>query len=68
MYPRGGGCTVSVTYPIYGFAAEKDITKVVSDGEINPMQRNSLVWLLICAVVRQSGMARRFPIEKRILE
>ena len=36
MYPRGGDCTVSVTYPTYGFAAEKDIHKVVSDGEINP--------------------------------
>ena len=36
MYPRGGACTVSVTYPTYGFAAEKDIHKVVSDGEINP--------------------------------
>ena len=68
MYPRGGACTVTVAYPTYGFAAEKDITKVVSDGEINPMQRNSPVRLLICAVVRQSGMARRFPIEERILE
>ena len=36
MYPRGGACTVSVAYPTYGFAARKDITKVVSDGEINP--------------------------------
>ena len=36
MYPRGGACTVSVAYPTYGFAAEKDIPKVVSDGEINP--------------------------------
>ena len=36
MYPRGGACTVSVAYPTYGFAAGKDITKVVSDGKINP--------------------------------
>ena len=34
--PRGGACTVSVAYPTYGFAAGKDIPKVVSDGEINP--------------------------------
>ena len=37
MYPRGGACTVSVAYPTYGFAARKDITKVVSDGKINPI-------------------------------
>ena len=37
MYPRGGVCTVSVAYPTYGFAAGKDIPKVVSDGKINPM-------------------------------
>ena len=36
MYPRGGACTVTVAYPTYGFAAEKDIPKVVSDGKINP--------------------------------
>ena len=36
MYPRGGACTVTVAYPTYGFAAEKDIPKVVSDSEINP--------------------------------
>ena len=36
MYPRGGACTVSVASPTYGFAARKDIPKVVSDGEINP--------------------------------
>ena len=39
MYPRGGACTVSVAYPTYGFAAEKDIPKVVSDGEINPNKK-----------------------------
>ena len=38
MYPRGGACTVSVASPTYGFAAEKDIPKVVSDGEINPIR------------------------------
>ena len=37
MYPRGGACTVTVAYPTYGFAARKNITKVVSDGEINPI-------------------------------
>ena len=36
MYPRGGACTVTVAYPTYGFAAGKDIPKVVSDDEINP--------------------------------
>ena len=36
MYPRGGAYTVSVAYTTYGFAAEKDIPKVVSDSEINP--------------------------------
>ena len=36
MYPRGGACTVTVAYPTNGFAAEKDIPKVVSDGKINP--------------------------------
>ena len=39
MYPRGGACTVTVAYPTYGFAAEKDIPKVVSDGEINPNKK-----------------------------
>ncbi len=38
MYPRGGACTVSVAYPTYGFAVIKDITKVVSDDEINPYE------------------------------
>ena len=46
MYPRGGACTVSVTYPTYGFAAEKDIPKVVSDSEINPKKRTKSNWLL----------------------
>ena len=40
MYPRGGACTVTVAYPTYGFAAEKDIPKVVSDSEINPIFQN----------------------------
>ena len=40
MYPRGGACTVSVAYPTYGFAAEKDIPKVVSDDEINPTEKS----------------------------
>ena len=39
MYPRGGACTVTVAYPTYGFAAEKDIPKVVSDSEINHTYR-----------------------------
>ena len=40
MYPRGGVCTVTAAYPTYGFAARKDITKVVSDGETNPTETN----------------------------
>ena len=40
MYPRGGACTVSVAYPTYGFAAGKDIPKVVSDDEINPTEKS----------------------------
>lgn len=36
MYPRGGACTATVAYPTFGFAAEKDIPKVVSDG-VNPI-------------------------------
>ena len=48
MYPRGGACTVTVSYPTYGFAAEKDIPQVVSDGEINPN-----VFLCIAAVCSQ---------------
>ena len=31
VYPRGGACTATVAYPTYGFAAGKDIPKVVSD-------------------------------------
>ena len=31
---------VTVAYPIYGFAAEKGIPKVVSDGEINTKKDN----------------------------
>ena len=40
MYPRGGACTVTVAYLTYGFAARKDIPKVVSDGEINTEKDN----------------------------
>jgi hypothetical protein len=36
VYPRGGTCTVTVSYLIIGFASEKGIPKVVSDDEINP--------------------------------
>ena len=36
MYPRGGVRTVSVANPTNGYAAEKGISKVVSDGEWKP--------------------------------
>ena len=36
MYPRGGARTVNVANPTNGYAAEKGISKVVSDGEWKP--------------------------------
>ena len=36
VYPRCGVRTVSVANPTNGYAAEKDISKVVSDGEWKP--------------------------------
>ena len=36
VYPRGGARTVSVANPTNGYAAEKSISKVVSDGEWKP--------------------------------
>ena len=36
VYPRGGARTVSVANPTNGYAAEKGISKVVSDGEWKP--------------------------------
>ena len=30
MCPRGGACTVSVAYPAYGFAAGKDIPRLLA--------------------------------------
>ena len=38
VYPRGGVRTVSVANPTNGYAAEKGISKVVSDGEWKPYQ------------------------------
>ena len=39
MYPRSGVRTVSVANPTNGYAAEKSISKVVSDGEWKPYQK-----------------------------
>ena len=36
MYPRGGVRTVNVANLTNGYAAEKGISKVVSDGEWKP--------------------------------
>ena len=36
VYPRGGVRTVNVANPTNGYAAEKSISKVVSDGEWKP--------------------------------
>ena len=36
VYPRGGICTVNVANLTNGYAAEKGISKVVSDGEWKP--------------------------------
>ena len=36
VYPRGGVRTVSVANPTNGYAAEKGISKVVSDDNGNP--------------------------------
>ena len=36
MYPRGGVRTVNVANPTNGYAAEKGISKVASDGEWKP--------------------------------
>ena len=36
VYPRGGVRTVNVANPTNGYAAEKGISKVVSDGEWKP--------------------------------
>ena len=36
VYLRGGARSVSVANPTNGYAAEKDISKVVSDGEWKP--------------------------------
>ena len=36
VYPRGGVRTVNVANPTNGYAAEKGLSKVVSDGEWKP--------------------------------
>ena len=40
VYPRGGVRTVSVANPTNGYAAEKSISKVISDGEWKPLMFN----------------------------
>ena len=47
MYPRGGARTVNVANPTNGYAAEKGISKVVSDGEWKPLAKMFLKYLLL---------------------
>ena len=65
MYPRGGVRTVNVANPTNGYAAEKGISKVVSDGEWKPYTYTIFAYTkLVCKANVRSAFGDRNAVTK----